>query len=345
MNNRGVALIITFAIIVILVILGTAIFSRSISESDAARRYAESTRAFWIAEAGVNRALYELRNNYNLNAISAAAYGDGGYQVNITQTGDNRTVSSTGYIPFTGTTRASRTIEAVMSKNIPPDFYDNAIYSGGDVDFNGNAYVVNGKVRYADEIDNQHNHVNGTITQDPTINPLARFDFQQLYNLSVGQQNVYVVAQNKLINQATGSENFPGTFWHTPPTNSSAGTPNIVYIEGDLKLNGNIGTIGGFFVVVGDVITNPGTEENTTINGNGQIDGVIYTRGDFNVNGGGGNLNVNGGVWAGQEAELNGNANITYNQTYMDAVKYLNLTTSVQISSWKDMQKPYLLTP
>lgn len=341
MNNRGAALIITFAIILILAILGSAIFSRSISESDAARRYTESTRAFWIAEAGVNRALYELRNNYNLNAIGATTYSDGGYQVTITQSGDNRTVSSTGYIPFTGTTRATRTIEALMSKYIPPNFYDNAIYSGGEVDFNGNAYEVNGQVRYADEIEYSQNNVNGSITQDPSINPLARFDFQQLYNLSLGQQNVYVESGNKLVNQATGSEAFPAVFWY----NVSNSIPNIVYIEGDLTLNGNIGSVGGFFVVVGDVITNPGAQENATINGNGQINGVIYTRGDFDINGGGGNLNINGGVWAGEEAELNGNAKVTYNQTYMDAVKYLNLTTSVQIASWKDTQNPYSLTP
>ena len=347
MNNRGAALIIVFAVILVLAILGSAILSRSISENNIAQRYSESTQAFWLAESGINRALYELRNNYDLNSVSATALGQGGYQVSIAQSGQNRIVTATGYIPFTGQARASRIIEATMSKTIPPDFYENAIYSGGDIDLNGNAYQVNGKVRYADELDYQHDYITGTETQDPSISPLARFDFTQMRALSVAQQNLYVVSGNKLINQATGSEAFPSSFWFSPPTDindGTTGTPNIVYIEGDLALNGNIGTIGGFFVVVGNVITDPNATEDASINGNGQVEGAIYTRGDFDINGGAGNLNINGGVWAGDEAEMNGNTNITYNKVYMDSIKFLNLDASVQISAWRDTQNPYPLT-
>lgn len=347
MNKKGIALIITFAIILVLTILGSAIISRSISENNIARRYSEATQAFWLAEAGINRALYELRDDYNLDSISATQLGSGGYNVTISTSGENRIVSSTGYIPFTGALRASRIIESTMSKNIPSNFYGNAIYSAGAVDLNGNAYSITGDILYADEIDNTGN-VNGTITQDPSITPLARFDFEQLRALSSGQQNVYVVSGNNLVNEATGSENFPSSFWYSPPTDPddpTTGTPNIVYIEGDLQLNGNIGTIGGFFVVVGDVINNPGETYDATVNGNGQIEGTIYTRGEFRINGGGGNLNVNGGVWAGEEARLNGNAHVSYNNSYMSAIENLNLNADVQITSWRDTQNPYHLTP
>lgn len=348
MSKKGIALIISFGVILVLTILATAIISRSISESRIAQRYFESIQAFWLAEAGINRALYDLRNDYSLTAISSPEMGPGGYQVSISPSGQDRIVTSSGFIPFTGPLRVTRIIQAVMSKSVPPDFYENAIYSAGDVDLNGNAYTINGKVRYADEIEYSQNNITGTVTYDPSINPLARFDFKQLRNLSSSQQNVYVVDNNKLVNAATGEEGFPGSFWYTPPTDPddpSTGVPNIVYVEGDLVLKGNIGTIGGFFVVVGNVITNPDASYDATINGNGQIEGAIYTRGEFRINGGGGNLNVNGGVWAGVEAELNGNANVTYNKTYMDAVRFLNLDASVQISSWKDTQNPYPLTP
>lgn len=345
-NNKGVALILIFTIIVVLAVIGSAIVSRSISEARFAQRYVESTQAFWLAEAGINRALYELRNNYNLSSISQTAIGQGGYQVTISQSGNDRIVSSTGYIPFTGAALATRILQATISKSIPPDFYENAIYSAGDVDLNGNAYEVNGKVRYADQISYTQNNITDTVTQDSTINPLARFDFVQLRSRSASQQNVYVVSGNRLVNQATGSQNFPSSFWYSPPTDPndpSTGTPNIIYIEGDLQLNGNIGTIGGFFVVVGDVINNSGSTYDATINGNGNVEGAIYTRGEFRINGGGGNLNVNGGVWAGEEARLNGNANVTYNKFYMDAIRYLNLEAGAQITSWQDTQNPYPL--
>jgi hypothetical protein len=96
-----------------------------------------------------------------------------------------------------------------------------------------------------------------------------------------------------------------------------------------------VGTLGGFFVVVGDVITNPSGTYDATINGNGTIDGCIYTLGVFSVNGGGNRLNVNGGVWSGIEAELNGNATVTYNSDYMAAIKAHTLP-QVQIISWRE---------
>lgn len=333
MNKKGIALIVTFMVIVVLVILGTVIISKSISESNNVRRQVEFTQAFWLAEAGVSKAFSQLRANYNdLTSVTGSITGSpGGYSATIQTTGASRTINAHGFIPSTVPYRVERIVEVIMNKNIPSNFYDNAIYSAGEVDFNGNAYSVNGNVIYADEIDNTGN-VSGTITHDPTINPLARLNFEDLRNKAIAQGNLYTAAD-----LASGRA-FPTAFYNI------SGEPNVVYLEGDLVLNGNIGTIGGFFVVAGDVITDPNATQDATINGNGQIDGLIYTRGEFRVNGGGGGLNVNGGVWAGDEARLNGNATVNYNVGYMDAVETI-ITADVQITSWKDTQNPYQLTP
>jgi len=357
MNKRGIALILSFIVIIIVCILGASIVTRSISESRIAQRYAESTEAFWLAEAGINHALDELRNNYYLSSIAATPLGpQGGYQVTITQNGNQRIVNSSGYIPFSGTALVTRTIQAVMSKSIPPNFYDNAIYSAGDVILNGSTYAVTGNIIYAENI-NDTNNVTGDVTQDPSISPLARLDFQQLETLSTEQENLYEQQGHDLVNVSSGLTSFPNTFWFSRADdsidNDGDGTtdeedewvPNIIYIRGDLQVNGNIGTIGGFFIVAGDVINTPDVSQDAIINGNGQIDGVIYTRGEFRVNGGGGNLNVNGGVWAGEQARLNGNAMVTYNGDYMAAIQALNIDASVQIISWRDTQNPYQLTP
>jgi hypothetical protein len=110
-----------------------------------------------------------------------------------------------------------------------------------------------------------------------------------------------------------------------------------VYILTDLELKGNIGTVGGFFVVVGDVLTNPLGTYDTQISGNGQIDGCVYTLGTFEINGGGNGLNVLGGIWADREVELNGNATVVYNEDYMKAIKALNINPDVQLLSWREL--------
>ncbi|MDD4954471.1 MAG: hypothetical protein PHP17_00310 [Candidatus Omnitrophica bacterium] len=350
MTKKGSVLIVAIFMAVVLGVMAIGILLRSISENRLAERNEEFIQAFWLAEAGVNRAMHELRSSYSQSGTGLweTSLGVGGYSCDVTVEGSNRRVIARGFIPATGTARITRVLEVVVSKAIPPNFYENAIYSAGDVNLNGDAYDVTGKIRYADQIDNTSN-VHGDIVQDASINPLAKLSFSQLLTVAEAQSNVYAYnASGKLVNQATGSQTFPSNFWYSPPSNPAdptTGTPNVVYVLGNLELRGNIGTIGGFFVVVGDVITNPDVTYDATINGNGTVDGAIYTRGEFRVNGGGGQLNVDGGVWAGEEARLNGNATVTYNAEYMTAIRNLGIDADVQVVSWNEQQNPYEIIP
>jgi type 1 fimbria pilin len=95
--------------------------------------------------------------------------------------------------------------------------------------------------------------------------------------------------------------------------------------------------VGGFFIVGGEVVYD------ATLSGNVSVQGTIYTLGRFTVNGGGSALNVNGGVWSGQQVTLTGNAKIAYHSEYMNAIDALNINTSVRINSWSDTQNPYPL--
>jgi hypothetical protein len=66
------------------------------------------------------------------------------------------------------------------------------------------------------------------------------------------------------------------------------------------------------------------------------VAGAIYSTGNFRVNGGGNGLNINGGIWAGNEARLNGSALLTYNQDFMRAIEALDIN-DVEIASWRDL--------
>ncbi|MEW6008612.1 MAG: hypothetical protein AB1629_03155 [Candidatus Omnitrophota bacterium] len=333
----AIALIVVYSVIAVLLVLFLALSGKIIFNRLFISRNIERTQALHIAEAGLDYTLEQLRGNYSWTpAPGAIAFENGEFSISLNTVGVKKLIVSSGYIPTQANYRERRILEAWMKEAIPANFYDNAIYSSGEVDFNGNAYSVDGNVVYYSEIENPDN-VTGTVTQDDTANPLAMLDFNDLYNKALAQGNVYDAQRLEDVNN--GLDSFPASFWRTPPVDPmqpETGIPNFVYIEGDLVLNGNIGTVGGFFIVVGDVLNNPSATFDSTINGNGQIDGCIYTRGIFRVNGGGGGLNVNGGVWSGEEAELNGNATVTYNADYMAAIE-ANISADVQIISWREL--------
>lgn len=332
-NQKGIVLVVTYLSILVLLILGSFFITRSISEKRIADAEKDSIQAFYLAEAGIDRALEELRANYTWSGTGAAVtLGNGQYSVSVNTNGNEREVTSIGFIPDAATFRIRRFLEVNVKQSLPPaNFYDNAIYASKEVDFNGNAYLVDGKVIYGEGPISDTDNVTGTVTQDDSASPLAQLNFAQLYSISQAQGNVY--DEDRLDDVKKGNDSFPASFWFDEFTN----TPNIVYVESNLELKGNVGTIGGFFVVVGDVITNPGGSTDTSINGNGEIAGCIYTTGKFRVNGGGGGLNVNGGVWANEEVELNGNATVTYNEDYMNAINDLNLTPDIQLLSWREV--------
>ncbi len=373
MDKKAFALIFSMIVVVVLAVLGIAMISRSISESRMAQRQLESVQAFWAAEAGVNRALEELRSSYNQAGqdLWPSNLVEGGYSIDVAYSegktlnpgGSDRLVTVSGFFPADAPTM-TRMVEVVMSKTVSSDFYDNAIYSVGDINLQGNAYSVLGDIVCGGTIDNPDNIV-GTITFDPGIAPLERLDFETLLaksraqntDLYPGSGNVYDVAANgKLVDPETQIEkSLPGEFWYTRADdevdNDGDGetdeedewVPNICYINGDLVLKGQI-EAGGFLVVVGDVITSPDDVYDSTINGTGHVEGAIYTRGNFIINGGGGEgLNINGGVWAGEETTFNGGVNAAYNEEYMMAIRDLNVAGITQVISWQDLQSPYNL--
>ena len=343
MSNRregrgpdGFVLIALSLVLVTLIVLSGALVAHAVAELQSAQRSQASLQAMYLAEAGIDQAIVQLRSDYNwVTGYAAVPLGaTGTYSVTVQPVGTTRRVTAQGSSSVLGGT-ALRSVEAMVRQSIPPNFYDNAAWVSQNLDLKGNAYQIVGDLRHGDTTPSGTSGVTGTATYDPATNPLPRLSFQQLYNIAQAQGNVYDAARLQ-----GGPGVFPTSFWHTPPTDPNdptTGVPNVNYVTTDLVLNGNIGTIGGFFVVVGNVLTDPAAVEDTTISGNGQVAGAIYTTGNFRINGGGGGINVTGGVWAGDEMRVNGNATVAYNATYMNAIRGLNITADVQVISWQDL--------
>jgi len=326
-------------------ILGAAFLMRSVSERVVASKYFDSTQAFWLAEAGINQAIKNLRPPHDFAAVvnigCTLLPNTGMYTANIgevfdeTETSAKRMVTARGYIPANcncdPNCSVTRIVEAEMLKfeKIPPYFYDNAIYAAGNVNIGSNC-PVNGDVFSGGTIAGT---VNGTTTQDdPDLNndglPLLSFD--ELVQKSIDQG---------WYDPITHTTTYPtASFYHDPisPTHPY-GVPNVVFVNGDFTLVGGKQVVKGFIVVGGDTIYD------AEIGGNALIDGCLYTRGDIWLHGGGGKIiNVNGGIWAGGTVLLNGNEQIDYNKAYMDAIKEgLHPNFDVQVTSWRETQNPF----
>ncbi len=355
MSKGGIALIVAFMVIVVLTILSLAVISRSVSERFLTQRYAESIKAFWLAEAGVSRVLDELRENPNLsvgnNLLSPPpTLGPGQYNFDlVAKSGipgvQNYTVRVHGCIPADcncvtppNNCRVTRIVQVVMNQyqDIPPGFYDNAIYSAGNVSIGSNC-TVNGNVFSGGTVTGP---VNGVTTQDDPIlhnNGLPALSFAELRQKSIDQG---------WYNPDTQTTTYPTTsFYNIAPSPAyPAGVPNVVFVNGDFTLLGGKQVVKGFIVVGGDTVYD------AEIGGNASIDGCLYTRGNIWLHGGGGNIiNVNGGVWAGGTITMTGNEQINFNPDgpgYMSAIRDgLHPNTDVQIRDWRDAQNPYTLTP
>lgn len=127
MNNRGSALILSYMIIVVLVLLGSAYVASSISESNIARRYSDSKRAFWIAEAGLAQAYHDWVGNPSYSG-STANFGDGSYTV-------TKSLSS----PEVTVTAAFGSSQEVIKANFIriPHPFENTLSAGGDLTLTG----------------------------------------------------------------------------------------------------------------------------------------------------------------------------------------------------------------
>jgi hypothetical protein len=185
-NKKGAALIVTYMVIAVLLVLGAAFAVRSISESRIAERHKKATQAFAIAEAGLELALYRLRMDFengganpswltdnDIDGIpivpSTAAYyqlfaatplGDdlytGNYNVDLMNVaGEDQEI----WVRATGVVGdITKAIEAyVKIKDMSP--WNNAIFAGtgasgttinGNVDIRGSVHILGNGLTDAD---------------------------------------------------------------------------------------------------------------------------------------------------------------------------------------------------
>jgi len=321
MNNKGFILITSYMVVTFLAILSMAFLLTITSQLKQAEARRKGLQSFYLAEAGVDYAIEQLRQSESEDSVPATALkneegGDiGTYAVSWEQAEEANqwVIYSTGEITNNnGAVLDNRSVEMVLNR-VERDFYSNVLYVDGDGSVKGEAYAINGEVVYSGNFDGL------LCCQDSYIAPLeAIFDVTRLETISQSQPGNFYDAQRITEEGFDGLGQF---FWYNPDQE----IPNIIVIEGDLQLTP--GSYGGFFVVKG----------NATIDGNANVEGAVYVLGSLTINGGGGGtVNIHGGAWT-KHADLQGSVDVTYFSTYMDAIKkYGKDNVTLQIVSWEE---------
>lgn len=297
MNKRGVILI--FSLFVALVLSGLlgAFYFQSISENQLATRYADSTRALWLAEAGFAK----VKSNLGITAPSDLSFdGNSHYKyivdspTLVTETTDHYNIVSRGTVTSSGGRIVTRSVSVTM-KLIPPDA--SKLQYGVETTSLNMSYQDKNIVNT--EYPGQKAKTGSTLT------------FSDLF----GVAKVTLEALATHLTDPSNTINASGITW-VDVTGSlleieHLNGSGVLIIEGDFKLTGT-GSFDGILYVIGSL----------TVRGNPLINGTVFVESTADVN---------------DEVDLQGApGQIVYkSQAVADAL--IPLTSSKSIVSWREI--------
>lgn len=151
-NQKGQVLIIMIAIIAALTVFGVSLLKLTDPELKISKRQIDSTKAFYIAEAGTERALHNIKENGGIGGFSSLTaspteFGGGTYTISLVATlaGNEWTIKSVG--SYEESTRAIQVDVKVEMISI----WGNGVFGGsgasgkainGNVDFRGSVHIL-----------------------------------------------------------------------------------------------------------------------------------------------------------------------------------------------------------
>jgi len=328
-DQKGMALLATLIFVFVLVTMGLALLTMTSNDTKLSTLQRESTRAFYIAETGIDEVLLLLntpvssggmgldwRTDKYRHDLSSSEY----YTVSITGDSDNITILSKGVVTGSGTyDKGMRQIEVKCKKGIakaPDLFFDYAVLTDGNME-------IDGGVSFHGNI-----HSNGNLTNNGTI------------NLEYG-----TVTATGTTNFGIGGvpyQEFPRVDWEYYENKSKTqiiddeGNVHNHYYSGDVTIDSS-GYIYGIHYIDGNVEIKPPCSELHI------IDGAIFATGTITVGGSsnvyvekteeynnplalvakgeiliGGTVHGEGIIYTESDFTLNGNINIQKGAVYAD---------------------------
>lgn len=252
MNNKGFVLILALLVSLVFSLMLSGFYMQSINENKLARRFADSTRAYWLAEAGVAYAYV----NFPAGANGTLGGENYSYNANVSNiSGNYYTISSVGRVNQAGGQPAiTRTITAtVKTGNTNPAKFKYGIETTTELEIKGSV----------------------SINPSNSWKEYSTLDFVDLFGVSKAQMQSG--ATHSYTASSFGSP-VDGITWVEVPSGSTLTIAGNLAGSGVLVINGNVhfsGTVDfdgviyviGALTMTGTVATNGSVlaESSTTV--------------------------------------------------------------------------------
>lgn len=275
MNKKGFALIVVMAFLSMLFIEGSSYLYMTTSESKQAERQADTQKAFFLANSGIEKAVWRVKNNNIVNAETFRLKGDNSpanylededIAVTITSLGSNMyAISSTSTVG-----NSTKTLNTLIQKDPQGQVFDYGYFINNWGWFYGRGITAKGDVRS-----------NGRF--DFRDNPAVEGNIYAGFEIDDGAQG---------IRGSGGSQDGNGNYTNQHPYSDKLDMPNLndlSYYENKAK------AIGGSVVVDGVTLINNVFGDDAEESGNIvligtsskpiEITGTVVVRGDVIIKG------------------------------------------------------------
>lgn len=312
-DKRGFALVIILGLVLLLITAAISFMLITSSEIKAVRTQGASMRAFYLAEAGLERVRHDLLRHDSNWADNKFYYGDNS-EYDYINLGDN-VPDLVNFYPLSYTsTSLGGGYYNVYLKNVDEDVDevadDDVIWVKSTGTYHGKARAiqaklvsVGGNVTSAMEAQGAIN-IQGSAVINGTSQEYTTISFDDIFNMSKSDMEnkadtYYSTAFNN--NEAAGI-----TWISSPGTQSQITTSGwtgngILIVDGDLKITG------------------------------GTFDGIIWVIGELSVSG---NPTINGGIFV--ESGVTVDTTVTGNATINYDAAAINAASLVSVTSWKE---------
>ena len=346
-NQKGMALLTTLIFVFILVTFGVSLLTMTGNDSKMSTLQRDSTRAFYQADAGIEKAIWYLNSseeneaglNYEgpLNGGTTSEYYEVTVGPIISGTQETKTLISTGKVVGGGEfNKGTRKIEVKLKKGISPSSgltYDHAIFTDDDMRFNG-GISISGNIHSNGDLyvtsPDVFNLEDGEATAsgetndygDSNVPPedFPHIDWPYFQDLAERQVNggFYYDADPDIPGDTTVIFNDPKylTGIHYIDGNVIIKT-DLILENATIAANGTIEILGsGSVNLVNDLTDHPLAliaKGDITNGGSIHGEGVIHTEGSFTNNG---VVDINEGAIYAYTGVFNGGGGVAFNVCY-----------------------------